>query len=107
VLVQSIDRDGTGNGLDLSLATSAAAGTVPLILMGGIGQSLHISEGLRHEGVDAVATANLFNFIGHALVDARDRARNDGVQLGRSSDLDIEHLRDVLRSEKPEAGALR
>jgi cyclase len=106
VLVQSVDRDGTGNGLDLRLAEAAAAGPVPLILMGGIGQASHISEGLSHDGVDAVATANLFNFIGNSLIDARDRARLDGVPLGRSSELGIEELREVLRDGSPATGAL-
>ncbi len=100
LLVQSVERDGTGRGLDLTLVDSAAAGTIPLILMGGIGQPNHISQALRHDGVDAVATANLFNFIGNTLVEARACASAAGVPLGSASTGDIESLRGVLRQER-------
>ena len=104
LLVQSVSRDGTGNGLDLSLADSSAAGSTPLILMGGVGQPEHIRQALVHEGVDAVATANLFNFIGDTLLEARNRAIEAGVPLGRASTITLEHLRDILVSKRSSAG---
>ncbi len=97
VLVQSVDRDGTGNGLDLGLAQMADGGSTPLILMGGVGHGSHLSEGLRDDAVDAVATANLFNFIGDTFRDARDRVRSDGVTLATWADLGLDHLRGALQ----------
>jgi cyclase len=97
VLIQSVERDGSGNGLDLSLAALAQSGATPLILMGGVGQATHLSEGLKDDAVDAIATANLFNFIGDALVTSRLRARADGVPLAVWSPTGLEELRGVLQ----------
>jgi len=100
VLVQSVDRDGTGTGLDITLARLAQCGATPLILMGGTGQASHLSEGLREAGVDAVATANLFNFIGDTLVASRAEARADGVPLALWPQSDLRELRGVMRRQR-------
>lgn len=72
ILLNSIDRDGTGQGLDLALPLSLPVGVEqPVILMGGTGRPEHIVEGLRDSHVDAVATSNLLNFIGDGLEMAR------------------------------------
>lgn len=73
ILIQSVDNDGTGNGLDLKLLEFIPDGllTVPLIFAGGIGKSEHMHAGLSHPRIDAVCTANLLNFINHGLVNAR------------------------------------
>ena len=105
VLVQSVDRDGTGNGLDLALAALAGSGTTPLILIGGVGQAAHLSEGLRDSTVDAVATANLFNFIGDTLIEARNLMKSSGVRLARFG-ADFSTLRDVF-AEPPDSNEER
>lgn len=72
IYLNSIDRDGTGFGYDLeSIAAAGAKVRVPLIIAGGAGNGRHLSEGLRAANVSAVATANLFNFIGDGLPKAR------------------------------------
>ncbi len=96
VLIQSVDRDGTGNGLDLSLAGIAECGSTPLILMGGVGQASHISEGLSDDEVDAVATANLFNFIGDAFVASRVHGRAAGVPLASWGEASLAPLRGIV-----------
>jgi cyclase len=83
ILLQSIDRDGTGNGLDLRLADRTGSLRVPLILMGGVGHAKHIAEGLKHPTVAAVATANLFNFVGDTLVRTRNECRANGINLAK------------------------
>lgn len=97
VLLQSIRRDGTGNGLDLQLLDIVGQVPVPLILMGGIGHAQHIVEGLSHPRVDAVATANLFNFVGDGLEAARQRCLDAGVDLPSWSWSDTASLRGALR----------
>ncbi len=97
VLLQSVDNDGTGMGLDLSVVLEVGSPEAPVILMGGVGHAAHIVEGLMLPEVDAVATANLFNFVGDALVEARTVARAAGITLARWSEADIERMRDVLR----------
>jgi len=96
VLVQSVERDGTGNGLDLALAALAGSGTTPLILIGGVGQAAHLSEGLREPAVDAVATANLFNFIGDTLLEARSFTKSSGVRLAHWLGADFSTLRSIF-----------
>ena len=80
--IESIDRDGTGNGLDLEILEFIKhVKDVPLILMGGIGNADHIIAGLKDNRVDAVATGNLLNFMGDGLARARELAINGGVIL--------------------------
>ena len=40
-------------------------------MMGGAGNTAHIRDALRHPGINAVSTANLFNFVGDGLAKCR------------------------------------
>ncbi len=97
ILLQSVDRDGTGNGLDVSLLDSLGSIPVPLILMGGVGHARQIVEGLHLPAVDAVATANLFNFVGDALVEARRSCIDATVALPHWNEQELGNLEGVLR----------
>lgn len=99
ILLQSIERDGTGNGLDLDLADRTASLRVPLILMGGVGHATHIVEGLQHPAVDAVATANLFNFVGDSLVRTRSECRESGVVIPNWGTLQVDALEGLLKNQ--------
>tara|TARA_B100001964_G_scaffold244073_1_gene324137 strand:+ start:360 stop:1166 length:807 start_codon:yes stop_codon:yes gene_type:complete len=73
IMLNSIDQDGTGNGLDFkALKNLPKKVEKSLIISGGCGNSLHISEGLDHEQINAVSTANLLNFVGDGLKKARE-----------------------------------
>jgi cyclase len=72
IYLNSVDRDGTGNGYDFKLLDCLPKSIeVPVILAGGVGNSKHLAEGLSDHRVDAVATANLLNFMGNGLALAR------------------------------------
>ncbi len=72
IYLNSIDKDGTGFGYDQTLIESVNTITsLPLIIAGGAGNENHLAQGLQIENVSAVATANLFNFIGNGLPNAR------------------------------------
>ena len=59
-------------GLDLNILRKIPKNFIkPIILSGGCGNYHHIKEGLLRKEVNAVSTANLFNFI------------NDGFKLVR------------------------
>lgn len=80
--LNSIQQDGTGQGLDLNILDWIPTGVrQPIILVGGVGNARHIFNGLEHHKVDAVATANLFNFIGDGLMRARKEVTESGIHL--------------------------
>jgi cyclase len=82
IYLNSIDRDGTGQGFDIEiLELLPIKVNKPLILAGGAGNSDHLLLGLKDSRIDAVATANLFNFIGDGLHKARHELLNHGIVL--------------------------
>lgn len=80
--LNSMDRDGTGQGFELDLLELLPADVqIPIILAGGAGNSGHLLEAVSNARVDAVATANLFNFVGDGLERAREELRAGGISL--------------------------
>ena len=72
IYLNSIEKDGTGFGYDFETIKSLENEIkIPLIIAGGAGNESHLIEGLQLSAVSAVATANLFNFIGDGLPNAR------------------------------------
>lgn len=82
IYLNSIDRDGTGQGFDMEiLELLPIKVNKPLILAGGAGNSDHLLLGLKDSRIDAVATANLFNFVGDGLHKARHELVENGIVL--------------------------
>jgi cyclase len=80
--LNSINRDGTGQGYDLRLLDLLPVSmTKPVILAGGVGNATHLAAGLADPRVDAVATAHLFNFVGNGLKQARKALIDSGIVL--------------------------
>ncbi len=72
VVIQSIDRDGRGQGYDLALISRmTAALTIPVIALGGAGTWSHLREGIEQGGAAAVAAANMFNYTEHSVYQAK------------------------------------
>lgn len=82
IYLNCIDKDGTGFGYDFETVHNLASYLhVPLILAGGAGNEKHLLEGLQITSVNAVATANLFNFVGDGLPTARKKIVRAGLNL--------------------------
>ena len=82
IYLNAIDQDGTGFGYDVETIHEIASEIkIPLIIAGGAGNEKHLIEGLEIDHVNAVATANLFNFIGDGLPNARKKMINFGINL--------------------------
>lgn len=65
IVVNSIDRDGTGKGYDLALARQLrAAVNVPISILGGAGSLEDIEELIREVGVLGAIAGSLFVFKG-------------------------------------------
>ena len=84
IYLNSMDKDGTGNGyLYEILSKINQIVKVPVIMAGGAGNWHHLLDGLQNENIDAVATANLFNFIGQGFPNARKKLLDSNVNLAR------------------------
>jgi len=82
IYLNSISKDGTGFGYDFEVINKLKINT-PLIIAGGAGKDSHLIKGLLQNNIDAVATANLFNFMGNALPKARQFALESGVNIAK------------------------
>lgn len=68
VLINSVDRDGRGQGYDLELIQAVRrAVSVPVICCGGARTPHHFAEVFCKTDVDAAAAANLFHFTEHSV----------------------------------------
>ena len=81
VLVTAIDRDGTGEGLDLALiAAMASTLSVPVIASGGCGLAHHFVEGYQ-AGAAAVAAGTFFCQRDQNPMQCRAHIRNAGLPI--------------------------
>lgn len=63
ILLTSVDREGTGSGLDLGLVQMVAQELdIPVIASGGAGTSQHVLEAFRCTEVSAIALASLIHY---------------------------------------------
>jgi len=82
IYLNSIDNDGTGFGYDFDTINKVVDSIkVPLIIAGGAGNEEHLSKGLSMDNVNAVATANLFNFVGDGLPKARGKLLEKNINI--------------------------
>jgi cyclase len=82
ILLNSVDRDGTGMGLDTAVMEALPAEVqVPVVLTGGIGRNDHFRPGLELSQVSGVATSNLFAFMGEGLSSARTKLMEAGLDM--------------------------
>ena len=85
ILINSIDRDGTGKGYDLNLITAiSSAVTIPVIALGGAREGEHFAEGLR-AGADAVAAANIFSYIENSVYKIKKFLFDNGYNVRKPS----------------------
>lgn len=82
ILLNSIERDGMGNGYDLDLLKQVAKTVkIPVIALGGVGHFKHFVEGLNEGGATAVAAANIFHFTEQSIIHAKEYMRGAGIDV--------------------------
>lgn len=97
IYLNSMDQDGTGHGYMFDfLAELNHIVSIPVIIAGGAGNWHHLFEGLQHDMIDAVATANLFNFIGQGFPNARKQLLNNAVKIATWDPEEIYRLQSSL-----------
>ena len=87
ILLNSIDRDGMGNGYDMALLKLVSENVnIPVIACGGVGDWRHFGEALEGTAVDAVAAANIFHFVDQSVFLAKKYLYDKGFNV-RNPDL--------------------
>lgn len=82
IYVTSIQKDGTGQGLDHEgIQLISKYSNLPIIASGGIGNFKQMKQGLEIPSIDAVSTANLFYFMEDGLIEARNYLVTNGIKL--------------------------
>tara|TARA_B100000787_G_C16197903_1_gene302322 strand:- start:5766 stop:6575 length:810 start_codon:yes stop_codon:yes gene_type:complete len=99
IYLNSIDRDGTGQGLKFEILNFLPKNCItPIIFCGGVGQENHIIDGLADDRLSAVATANLFNFIGDGLNLARKKIILSKIEIPHWSYRDAIKYKNIVKS---------
>ena len=89
LIVNSIDKDGTAFGFDLTFLNDLQDNfNKPLLVMGGAGKPEHFIEVFKNEKISGAITANLFNFLGNGLKSAREQSINSGIKLIKFDKMD-------------------
>lgn len=97
ILLRSIDKDGSGTGLDYDLISLMPKNhNKNLILTGGCGNIKHIEEGLLKKNVNAVCTGNLFNFINEELKNTRESLLKNKIDLPEWEYKEIRKLKNIF-----------
>jgi cyclase len=90
IFLNSVDRDGRGNGYDLELLESVVNSVrVPVIACGGAGTWEHFRLALDEAGVDAVAAANVFHFRDQSTYLAKKYLFDQGLNVRRPDLIDL------------------
>lgn len=81
ILLNSIDRDGTGTGYDVDLVHDVSQGvSIPVVALGGVGKYEHFTAGLG-AGASAIAAANIFHFTEQSIINAKHYLGGAGVPV--------------------------
>ena len=102
IYLNSIDKDGTGFGYDLSVMDKlkSISKKIPIIISGGAGNDNHFFEALKIKEIDAVSTAHLFNFVGDGLEKARKSLIEKKIRFPEWNADIIENHNNYFKNEK-------
>jgi cyclase len=86
VLIQAIHRDGSRSGYDLALLESvAAAVSIPIIVLGGVGKPEHLAAAAAFPGVYGLGAGNYLHYTEHTATVAKAVLQNAGVDVRHDS----------------------
>jgi len=80
-MINSIDRDGTGQGLDIVIIKYLKESNKPTIISGGAGNYKHFIKILSSKKISAISTSNLLNFVGDGLKILREELIKKEIDL--------------------------
>ncbi len=90
ILLNSVDRDGTGLGFDLDLINLVCeAVPIPVVAMGGAGTWQHFADVLERTRASGVAAANIFQHLENSVYLCRDHLYKAGFPVRKPLPLSI------------------
>jgi cyclase len=82
ILLTSMDRDGTKQGINLPLTRAVSEGvSIPVIASGGIGTLEHFSEAVVEGKADAVLAASVFHFGTFSIEQVKKSMQENGIAV--------------------------
>jgi cyclase len=91
ILLNSVDRDGTGLGFDIDLIEEVCAAVrIPVIALGGAGKWQHFAEVLQRTTISAVAAANIFQHTENSVHQCKDYLFRIGLPVRKPLPLSAE-----------------
>jgi cyclase len=82
ILLTSIDRDGTREGLDTELTREVVSRlSIPVVTSGGCGLAQHFIDGFQKGGADGVAAGTYFCFKDENPMQTRSQIANAGIPI--------------------------
>ena len=82
ILINSISRDGSLNGLDIELCKYVKDSTsIPIIAAGGFGNWSHALEIFKKSDVDGVCTSNIFHFTEKSLYSLKEYLKKEKINV--------------------------
>ena len=82
ILLTSIDRDGTGNGIDINLTKKIVDSlNIPVITSGGCGLSSHFSDAFLKCNVSGVSAGTFFSMRDQNPIQTRSHIKNAGIKI--------------------------
>jgi imidazole glycerol-phosphate synthase subunit HisF len=82
ILLNSVDRDGSGIGFDTALISEVCESVnIPVICVGGAGSPLHFVEIFNSTKVHAAAAANFFHFSEHSVTVTKSTLVKEGIPI--------------------------
>ena len=82
ILLTSIDRDGTGNGIDINLTKKIVDSVnIPVITSGGCGLSSHFSDAFLKCNVSGVSAGTFFSMRDQNPIQTRSHIKNAGIKI--------------------------
>ncbi|MGQ9588919.1 MAG: imidazole glycerol phosphate synthase subunit HisF [Planctomycetota bacterium] len=82
ILLNSIDRDGTGRGFDLELLRAVSDEvSIPVIASSGAGRAEHFSELFQVTEVEAALAAGIFHRREVSIAEVKERLAAEGVEV--------------------------
>jgi cyclase len=89
ILINSVDRDGSGIGFDTALVSEVCESVnIPVICVGGAGSPLHFLDIFKFTKVHAAAAANFLHYSEHSLTVTKSVLTQAGVPIRHDTDVD-------------------